>query len=258
MVAVLGADADDPTLHCLGHELGAVVRPNVRGHAASDKQVGQDIDHLGRAELPRHPDSQRFAGELVDHAEHADLAAVPGTILNKIVGPNEVGSLRPQPDAGVIVEPKAAALRLPRRHLQPLLPPNALDPLVVGAPACRPQQGRDPAVAIPAIQFGKADDLVAQRRFVVRPARRLALRRAVLTQHLAGKPFRDPQPGRDMLDAGPTTGSAQKFRDAASFRMTFSSARSATAFRSRPFSVSSCFRRFIWSSFNPPYSDRQR
>jgi hypothetical protein len=80
----------------------------------------------------------------------------------------------------------------------------------------------------------------------------------VLTQHLAGNAFRDAQLGRDVLDAGPTTRGAQKFPDAASFRMTFSSARSATALRSRPFSASSCFRRFTWSSFSPPYSDRQR
>ena len=63
---------------------------------------------------------------------------------------------------------------------------------------------------------------------------------------------------RDVLDAGPTARGAQKFPDAASFRITFSSVRSATALRSRAVSASSCSSRFTRSSFSPPNSARQR
>jgi hypothetical protein len=60
-----------------------------------------------------------------------------------------------------------------------------------------------------------------------------------------------------VLDAGPTTGGAYQFPDAASLRISFSSVRSATAFRSLVFSASSSFNRFTWSSFSPPNSCRQ-
>jgi hypothetical protein len=78
-----------------------------------------------------------LAGLLVDHAEHPELAPVPGTVLDEVIGPDVIRPLRPQPDGGAVVQPQTAALRLPRRHLQLLLPPDpaALDALVVGAPA---------------------------------------------------------------------------------------------------------------------------
>lgn len=44
----------------------------------------------------------------------------------------------------------------------------------------------------------------------------------------------------------------------ATLRISLSSVRSAIAVRSRAFSVSSSFRRFTWSDFNPPNSCRQR
>ncbi|RHZ92315.1 hypothetical protein D1122_19875 [Cereibacter sphaeroides] len=44
----------------------------------------------------------------------------------------------------------------------------------------------------------------------------------------------------------------------ASRRISFSSVRSDTAFRSRSFSFSSSFSRFTWSDFRPPNSLRQR
>ena len=52
------------------------------------------------------------------------------------------------------------------------------------------------------------------------------------------------QTGTNMLDASPTTDGAYQLPEAASFSTSFSSVRSATAFRSLPFSCSSCFKRF--------------
>jgi hypothetical protein len=62
----------------------------------------------------------------------------------------------------------------------------------------------------------------------------------------------------DVLDAATTAGGAQKFPEAASRKISFSSVRSETAFRSRSFSFSSSFRRFTWSDFCPPNSLRYR
>lgn len=66
----------------------------------------------------------------------------------------------------------------------------------------------------------------------------------VLTENLAGKALRDGQLRHDMIDTASTTGGAQKFPEAASFRISFSSVRSDTALRSRLFSFSSSFNRF--------------
>ena len=54
----------------------------------------------------------------------------------------------PQTEAGPIIEPEPASLRLLLRNLQPLLPRNPLDPLHVHNPACGSQQGHDPPMTI--------------------------------------------------------------------------------------------------------------
>ena len=42
-VGSLCADGGDPVLNRLRNELGAVVRPDVLGHAPEDEEVGQDV-----------------------------------------------------------------------------------------------------------------------------------------------------------------------------------------------------------------------
>lgn len=61
-----------------------------------------------------------------------------------------VRPLGAQPDAGAVVQPQTAPLRLFAGHLQPLAPPQALDPLVVDLPAGVAQQGGDPPVSVTA------------------------------------------------------------------------------------------------------------
>ena len=61
-----GTDSGDPVPHRLRHELRAIIRPDVVGHAPQDEQIGQDVDDVGRSELPIDPDRQAFPGELVD------------------------------------------------------------------------------------------------------------------------------------------------------------------------------------------------
>ena len=40
--------------------------------------------------------------ELIDHIEHPVLAAIMGAVLDEVVGPDMVGMLGPQADAGAI------------------------------------------------------------------------------------------------------------------------------------------------------------
>src|SRR4051794_39964611 len=169
-----------------------------------------------------------------------------------------VRPLRPQPHARAVVQPQPSAFRLACGHFQTFTAPNAFNALVVAGPAFSPQQSRHPTVAIAPMLPRPVNDRRCQRRFVVGRSRRLALRRTVLIQHLAGKTLGDVQLGQNMLNARTTTRSAQKFPEAASFSTSFSSVRSATARRKRPFSCSRTFSRFTWSSFKPPNSERQR
>ena len=68
-------------------------------------------------------------------------------------------------------------------------------------PAGVAQQGGDPAIAVTVIAAGQLDHLRDQAVLVVTAARDTALGRAVLPQHPAGPPFRDPEPVTDMVDA---------------------------------------------------------
>lgn len=155
-----------------------------------------------------------------------------------------VGLLRPQPNAGAIVQPQAATLCLPLRYLQPLPSPDPSNALLIHQSSRLPQQGGDPAISVAPILARQRDDVSSQRRFVIRRHRRLALRRTVLSKNPAGEALGDAKRADYALYAVPAAGGAQKFPEAASFRTSFSSVRSDTARRSRVFSVSSSFRRF--------------
>jgi hypothetical protein len=77
--------------------------------------------------------------------------------------------------------------------------------------------------------------------------RLLSRGRALLAENLADEALRHGELRHDMVDATAAVSGAQKFPEAASFRTSFSSVRSDTAFRNRLFSFSSSFRRFTWS-----------
>ena len=243
-VGGLRTHGPDPGLNPFGHELGPVVGANMPRHAAQDEEIGQDVDHVDSLELARDPDRQAFARELVDDVEHPDLPAVMGSGLDKVVGPDVVGVLRPQTDARAVAKPEPPLLGLLGRHLQPLPSPDALDPLQVHHPAGSPQHRGDAAIAVAAVLDGEPDDVGREPLLVIWGRRCLALRRTVLPEHTAGHALGHAVLGHHMLDAGAATGGAQKFPAAASLRISFSSVRSETARRSRAFSASNSFSRF--------------
>ena len=119
-----------------------------------------------------------------------------------------VGILGPQPDAGSVIEPEPAPLRLLLRNLQPLPPPDPLDPLDVHHPAGIPQQGGDPPIAVAAVLGGKRDDVGGQRRLVIGRRRDLALRGAVLAENPAGPALGHAELGDHMIHAGAAAGGA--------------------------------------------------
>ena len=98
-VGGLCADAADPLLHRRGDKLRPVVGPDMTGNAAQDEQVRERVDDVDRLEPAGDPNGQALVGELVDDVEQAELAAIMGALLDKVVGPDMVGTLRSQPDA---------------------------------------------------------------------------------------------------------------------------------------------------------------
>jgi hypothetical protein len=147
-----------------------------------------------------------------------------------------------KPHAGTIGQPEPPLLRLLCRNLQPLAPPDPLDPLVVHHPAGgRTQKLRDLPIAIPAILANQFGHVLDEGLFIVRPLGASALRRTMLPENAANPPLGQLQFRPDMVDAGATPRGAQKFPLAASARIILSSVRSETARRSRAFSASSSF-----------------
>src|SRR5262245_9238952 len=204
-VSGFGTDSRDPLLRGLGHELRSVVGPDVSGNAPQDEEAGQNVDHIDRLELAGDTDRQAFMGELVEHVEHPILASIVGAVLDKVVGPDMIALLRPQPDARSVGQPEPAALGLLMRDLQPLALPDTLDPLVVECPARLAQQFGDLAIAIAAVLPSKLNNIGGETLPVLTTARDLALRRAMLPERRTGATLGDMQLRSHLLNAGTAT-----------------------------------------------------
>ena len=204
-VSRAGADGGDPVPEGLGDELRAVVGTDVCWDAAQDKQVGQRVDDVDGPEPAVHPDGKALAGELIDDVEHAILPPVMGPILDEVIGPDMVGMLGPEPDAGSVIEPEPPALGLLVGNLQPLASPDPVHPLDPHFPPRPLQQRRDPPRAVAAILGGKGDDVGGQCRLVIGCPAYLALRRSMLPQNPACPAFGDTQFRHNMINAGPAT-----------------------------------------------------
>jgi hypothetical protein len=124
-------------------------------------------------------------------------------VLDEVIGPDMIGPLGAQTDAGSVVEPEPAPFGLPGGDFQPLAPPDPLDPFVVDDPAChRSQHFRDLPIAVAAILAGQFDDVGGQPLLVVWPSGNAALRGSVLSEHAADPPLGQLQLRSNVVDAG--------------------------------------------------------
>jgi len=87
--------------------------------------------------------------------------------------------------------------------LQPLTPPDPLDPLVIHPPARAAQQGGDPPVAIAAVGSGQTHDRIRQSLLVTGHERVIAVRRARLAERPADTTLGDVELLPDSLDTAP-------------------------------------------------------
>jgi hypothetical protein len=198
-----GTNRRDPVLDSFGDELRTVIRSNVLRYAAQDEQVGQGIDHIDGLQFAINPDRQAFVSELVDDVEHAELLSLMGSVLDKVVGPDMVWALGAKPDAGAVIEPETAAFGLFLGNLQPLAPPQPLDPLVVHPPTRISQHRCNLAIAIAAIAPGQFDQIGYQAVFMLTAPRDSALCRAMLAERRTGAALGDRQNLPDMVDTRP-------------------------------------------------------
>ena len=238
-----------PVSYRMSTELRSIVRSNVVGWTMGDEQLGEQRQNVIAVQPSRYQDRQTFASELVDHHQHTKRPTIMGTFLDKVISPDMMAPARSKPDTGTIIQPETTPLGLSRRHLQPFSPPDPRDPFGIHMPPLGTQQGRDPAIAVTAKLAGKVDNRFSERYFVIRHFGNMPLGRAGLTENPTGPTLGNTECLLNMVDVVPTTlnakerSRAQKFPDAASFRISLSSVRSATAFLSLAFSRSSSFRR---------------
>lgn len=155
---------------------------------------------------------------LIGHVEHVVFAAIMGSVLNEVIGPDMVAVLGPKADEGAVIEPETPPLGLFTRDLEPFGPvrpyplrgcaltalasPDTLDPLIVDQPVGPPQHGGDLAVAIAAILPGQFDDVGGQLLLIVTALGCFTLGRAVPPERPVGATLGHRQHRPDMVDAG--------------------------------------------------------
>ena len=179
-------------------------------HAPEVEEAEEDVDDIGRLELPVDPDRKAFSRELIHHIQHAILPPVMGAILHEVVGPDMVWPFRAETDAGTVAWPDPTTFRLPGRDLRPLLTPDPLHPLVVDRPARRAaQDDRHLPLSQPAMLPDLGHKVVCQPLLVVPALRDLALCRPVLAKRRTGPALVDRQRLPDVHDARPAPRGAQ-------------------------------------------------
>jgi len=74
-------------------------------HTVHDHQLGENFENIFAVEAARHFDGQAFSRELINDGEHAQPFAVPGSVLNKVVGPDMIAVLRPESHTRPVIQP---------------------------------------------------------------------------------------------------------------------------------------------------------
>jgi hypothetical protein len=82
-----------------------------------------------------HSQIQSFSAVFIHDRKPLQAASIIGLVVDKIVGPNLVDSLRSSLLARVCTTPPALFDRTPDRHLEPLLLPKAMNSLLINLPA---------------------------------------------------------------------------------------------------------------------------
>jgi hypothetical protein len=174
-------------------------------HSAEYEEIGQHIDHIDAFQFAIDADRQALARELVNDVEHAISPTVMGAIFEEVVGPDVIGSLWPQTDAGAVGQPKTPSLGLLVWDFQPLASPDALNPAIADNPAGPAQQCCNLPVAVAAILPSQFDYICRQLLRIHATLGQLALGRAMLSERRTGATLGHLQLSADVLNAGTAT-----------------------------------------------------
>ena len=99
-----------------------------------NEQIGQAMQHVVGSQSPGDNNCQAAARKLVDHGQHTKGPSILCAVLDKVIGPDVVGTLWPQTDARSVGEPETAPLRLLPWNFQPFPPPDPIDALDTNVP----------------------------------------------------------------------------------------------------------------------------
>jgi hypothetical protein len=138
-------------------------------------------------------------------------------------------------------------------HFKPITSLQAFDTFIIYLQACVPQQCSNPTTAISIVPAHQLDHISDQAFFVSKPLWQSTLCGAVLIQNTTNPSFRNLELTTYKINAGTAARRAQKFPDAASFKINLSSVRSETAHRRRSFSFFSRFSALSCSVPIPAY-----
>jgi len=112
-----------------------------------------------------------------------------GLRFDKVVAPDMIAMLRPQADAGPVVQPEPTPRLLSPRYFQPLATPDPLDTITTDLPPRLGQQRCDPTIAITAVLRRQSNNRSCQRIFVSPGDGGVSLRSAGLVDDPAGMTF---------------------------------------------------------------------
>jgi hypothetical protein len=95
----------DPTTNLFCDELRAIIGTDECRWAPQDEEVRQGIHHIDGIELPINTDRQRLPCKLIDDVQCAVDLPVVSPVMDEVVGPDMIGTLRPETYAGPVIQP---------------------------------------------------------------------------------------------------------------------------------------------------------
>jgi hypothetical protein len=167
-----------------GNELRTVVAANVFRHAASQKQVRQNIQHTIGRDPAIHLQRQALARVLVRDREPLQRLACHGAVVDEVPRPNVVLVLRATTDTTVAAVTQTTLFTRLLRHFQPFATPKSVNPFEVHLPTFLTKFRRDEAITVTRMHANQLVDPRDQSLFFFRIRLRLVtLRAARLTKH---------------------------------------------------------------------------
>src|SRR5882672_9980279 len=97
-----------PVLDTLCRHLRAVVGSYMLGDAVLKHALAQRFDDVMTVQTPGHPKGQTFPRELIDHGQKPQASTIMCARFHKVVTPDMIRFLRPQPNARSLVQPQTA------------------------------------------------------------------------------------------------------------------------------------------------------